>query len=176
MKQEIVHKSKWFWPWQDDKEETWLEQMSKQGLHLKQVKIWGGYDFIKAAPKDYIYRLDFRDSLKQKDKEAYLHLFTDLGWEHIGEMNGWQYFRRESQSEEAQELFTDADSKIQKYRRILTWVGLSYPSYLVIFVALWSSYPEWAMWLTIAIILLTSTIWLLMSVKLWQRINQLKAL
>jgi hypothetical protein len=94
----------------------------------------------------------------------------------MGEMNGWQYFRREAQPDAARELFTDADSKIQKYKLILTWVGLSDPSYLVIFVPLWGEYSEWAMWLTISVIIFTSIIWLWMFVKLWQRIDQLKAL
>ncbi len=37
MNQSIVRISKWFWPWQDDKEEAWLEELSRQGLHLKRA-------------------------------------------------------------------------------------------------------------------------------------------
>jgi hypothetical protein len=176
MKKDAIRKMKWFWPWQDAREEAWLEEMSKQGLHLKQPHIWGEYEFIKSLPKSYLYRLDFRDSMKQKDKDAYVRLFTDLGWEHIGEVNGWQYFRREANPGDPQELYTDVDSKIQKYNRLLTWLGLMYPSYLVIFIALWSEYPEWAMWLTVGIILTTSAVWLLITAKIWQRIRQLKKL
>ncbi len=31
---ERVIEHKWFWAWQDDKEERWLEEMSERGLHL----------------------------------------------------------------------------------------------------------------------------------------------
>jgi hypothetical protein len=176
MTQAIINKSKWFWPWQDDLEETWLEQMSLQGLHLKQAHVGAQYDFVEGVPQKYVYRMDFRDSMKQKDKEVYLQLFTESGWEYLGEMNGWQYFRRQSQPNAAQELFTDSDSKIQKYNRFLNWFGLAYPSYLVIFVALWSENTEWIMWFMVGILILISTLWLVVTVKVWQRIKQLKAL
>jgi hypothetical protein len=84
MNQAIVRKVKWFWPWQDDLEETWLEQMSQQGLHLNQTHIPITYDFVQAPSQNYTYRLDFQDSLKPKNKDEYLRLFTDAGWEHWG--------------------------------------------------------------------------------------------
>jgi len=34
MKENLIRKTKWFLPWQDHKEEVWLEEMSKQGLHF----------------------------------------------------------------------------------------------------------------------------------------------
>lgn len=176
MTQTIVRKSKWFWPWQDDLEETWLEQMSQQGLHLKQVDIPVQYYFVQGPPQDFIYRLDFQDALKQKNKDEYLRLFTDAGWEHLGQMGGWQYFRKLSQPGEDREIFTDAETKIQKYNRFLTWFGLAFPSYLIIFVALWTSYPEWIMWLNVGVILVFAALWGVIELKVSQRIKQLKAL
>lgn len=176
MEQKTIHKTKWFWPWQDGKEEAWLEQMSRQGLHLKRADLFAQYGFTPGQPQDYTYRLDFQDQLKQKSKEEYLRLFTDAGWEHLGQMGGWQYFRKLTQPGEEDELFTDAETKIQKYNRFLAWFGLSYPSYLVVFVALWGSWPEWMMWLNVAIILIFAVLWIIVSLKVSQRLKELKSL
>lgn len=176
MNQPIVRKTKWFWPWQDEQEETWLELMSQQGLHLNQTHIPVTYDFIQGPPQNYTYRLDFQDSMKPKNKDEYLRLFIDAGWEHLGQMGGWQYFRKLSQPGEEREIFTDSGTKIQKYNRFLNWFGLAFPSYLIIFVAIWSNYPEWLMWLNVGIILAFAILWAVISLKVAQRIKQLKAL
>jgi len=65
----IIHKTKWFWPWQDNLEEAWLAQMSQQGLHLKQAHRLARYDFVKGTPETYAYRLDFQDPLKNERRE-----------------------------------------------------------------------------------------------------------
>ncbi len=176
MTQTTVRKRKWFWPWQDHQEEAWLEQMSRQGFHLTKPRVLGQYDFIQGQPWEYVYRLDFRDAMKRKDKDGYLRLFADDGWEYLGETNGWQYFRKGLASGEETELFTDPDSKVQKYNRYLTYLGVIFPSYLVVFVAFWGSWPEWMMWLNIAVILLCAAFTIVLSVKISQRIKQLKAL
>ena len=176
MEKTLVRKSKWFWPWQDAQEEAWLEQMSRQGLHLNQVNIPVQYDFVRGQPQNYIYRLDFQDTLKQKNKETYLGLFAEAGWEHIGQMGGWQYFRRLSKPGEENEIFTDSETKIQKYKRFLTWFAVSYPIYFAIFMAVLSDRPAWVMWLVIGFVLSLSTLWAVITLKVWQRINQLKTL
>lgn len=176
MNNQIIRKTKWFWPWQDQEEEAWLEKMSHEGFHLKQPRSLGRYQFIPGRPSDYVYRLDFQDSLKNKSKDDYLQLFTETGWEYLGEMGGWQYFRKSSQTSEGSEIFTDPDTKIAKYNRYLTYLGFIFPSYLVIFVAFWGTWPDWMMWLNIAIILIASAFSIVTSVKITRRIKALKAL
>ena len=176
MKETMINKTKWFWPWQDDQEEAWLEQMAQQGLHLKQAGSFARYQFIQGQPQNYIYRLDFQDAQKQANKEAYLRLFADAGWEHLGQKSGWQYYRKPSRPGDEEEIFTDAETKIEKYNRFLAWFGLAYPSYLVVFVALWSSWPEWMMWLNVGIMLVLAVVWAIISLKVSQRIKQLKTL
>ncbi len=130
MENTIARKFKWFWPWQDEQEEGWLRKMSQQGWHLRpvggQVRVgrWhlpvgllGIYSFVVGEPMDYVYRLDYQPSLK--DKQDYLQLFHDAGWESIGAREGWRYFRKEGGPEEVIEIFTDGESKIGKYKRQL---------------------------------------------------------
>ena len=32
-----IKKTKWFWAWEDEKEEAWLSEMASEGLHLETV-------------------------------------------------------------------------------------------------------------------------------------------
>ena len=126
MTNEIVTKTKWFWAWQDEKEETWLTEMAHQGLHLDNVPFPGRYQFKSGEPADYVYRLDYQ-SLRGKDKDSYLQLFADAGWENVGEMGGWMYFRYEVTNGEAPEIYSDRESKIGKYQRVMLYLIIFLP-------------------------------------------------
>jgi hypothetical protein len=138
MAKTTVRKFRWFWAWQDEKEEVWLEEMSRKGYHLITVALPGIYTFAVGEPRRYVYRLDYQPYSK-KDRDDYLQLFSDAGWEHIGGMSAWQYFRKEAGPGETPEIFTDVESKVAKYKRLL--------GYLFIFIV-----PIW----TIFIINLTA--------------------
>jgi hypothetical protein len=183
MQKKVVTKFKWFWAWQDEVEEQWLGKMSKKGYHLSSVGLPGFYTFTVAEPYNYSYRLDYQMFYK-KDKREYLQLFLDAGWEHIGEMSAWQYFRKEARQGETHEIFTDAESKIAKYKRVLTWLGFFY--IMLIFIVserilgfggrIWGEdpYPWWG-----NVQLITLSVLLLLTfaiIKLTLRIRQLKKL
>ncbi len=108
---------RWFWAWDDDKEESWLREMAQQGWHLRSVALPGRYTFEQCEPRDFVYRLDY--FTEQKDIVNYLQIFQDAGWEYMGEMNSWRYFRKEAFQGEALEIFSDNESKARKYQRIL---------------------------------------------------------
>ncbi len=72
MKETLVVKSKFFWHWEDDKEEAWLTQMAKQGLHLVKPGALSRYTFVQGEPRNEIYRLDFIQSDKKDDAYQYL--------------------------------------------------------------------------------------------------------
>jgi hypothetical protein len=110
-------KFKLFFAWQDDKEELWLRQQALEGWHLTALGLPGFYHFTQGEPQDVIYRLDFTSS--KVDFAEYKQLFCDAGWEHVGSMSSWQYFRKPAQTKGADEIYTDPESKIEKYRRLL---------------------------------------------------------
>lgn len=130
MTNELVIKRKWFWAWQDEKEEAWLTEMARKGLHLNDILFPGSYQFKNGEPADYVYRLDYQ-SLKTKEKDSYLQLFEDAGWEQVGEMGGWMYFRFEAAAGEAPEIYSDRESKIGKYQRVLTYLAIFLPLMVV---------------------------------------------
>jgi hypothetical protein len=127
---ETVNKTKWFWAWQDDKEEKWLGEMSRQGLHLQHPGVFGQYTFEQGAPSEFAYRLDFVTISKKK--ADYYQLFQDAGWEHVGEVGGWQYWRKEVVDGKVPEIFTDNASKIQKYQRLIGFMVIFFPIYVVL--------------------------------------------
>ena len=141
METEVCVKFRWFWAWQDDREEEWLGRMSREGWHLSKFGYPGFYFFRKGEPKIFAYRLDFQTS-RMKDRDAYLQLFQDAGWEHLGNMSAWEYFRKEANPGEAPEIFTDPVSKIQKYQRVLRFLVIFFPIIVIINSVLWKNLPE----------------------------------
>jgi hypothetical protein len=72
-----------------------------------------------------VYRLDYISSLKKDDH--YFQLFKDANWEYVGEMMGWQYWRKEAADGSSDEIFTDSESKMKKYRRLLGFMAIFLP-------------------------------------------------
>jgi hypothetical protein len=116
---EVVRRYKVFFAWQDENEERWLRAKARdEGLHLASYTPPCVYRFRRGERADYAYRLDFQTTRRQ-DEADYVQLFADAGWEHVGRMGSWHYFRKPVLAGEAPEIFTDPASKAQKYRRLL---------------------------------------------------------
>ena len=148
-----LKQSRWFWAWEDDKEEAWLREMANKGWHFVAMSGLVNYTFTQGEPRDMVYRLDHMPN--DKDKVDYVQLFQDAGWEYAGQsFNGWQYFRKEAVKGEAPDIFSDNESKARKYRNILfIFVGLL-PIIIINMITLnRSTYPI-AEWLTLVFYLL----------------------
>ena len=86
-----------------------------------------------ARPQEVLRKL--RASLKPdgrlgKDKAHYLQLFHDAGWEHLMDHLGWQYFRQTVLDGASPEIFSDNESKVQKYERLLVFLVMLLPLYI----------------------------------------------
>lgn len=126
-----MKKFKVFWVWQDEQEEAWLREMSLQGWHLCELNFPTVYTFERGAPQDLVYRMDFIATSTKR--EEYLQLFNDAGWIHLGQMGGWQYFRKPNADGSAPEIYTDAESKMQKYGRLLVILIVFLPIMMINF-------------------------------------------
>jgi len=120
-----ITKFKWFWAWDDEKEESWLSNMAREGWHLKDLGLPGNYTFESGEPREDYYRMDFITN--RRDFQNYIQLFKDAGWEHLGELGGWQYFRTNAEETVIPEIYTDKDSKIQKYQRLIAYLIIFFP-------------------------------------------------
>ncbi len=117
MSAQLVRKFRWFWDDADHAMERWLQDMARQGLHLKRVScIRTVFVFERGKPLDVAYRVDF---LLLRKAPAYVQLFNDAGWEHVDESLGWQYWRAPMVAGRSPEIFTDVESQITKYKRLL---------------------------------------------------------
>ena len=109
--------NKWYWVWEFDKEERWLNEMAMQGWALCGVGFCR-YTFEACEPGEYTIRTEMRDS----DPE-YLSFMEDIGAEYVGRVVQWIYFRK--RAEDGPFDIFDLDAKIDHLSRIakMLWIG-----------------------------------------------------
>ena len=108
---ERMTKHRWFWAWEYEKEERWLNEMAAQGWVLAEVGFCR-FTFARCEPGAYTVRLEMRPH-----DEQYLSFMEDTGAEYIGRCIRWVYFRRSSELGPF-DLFSDLDSKLAHLRKI----------------------------------------------------------
>jgi hypothetical protein len=113
---EYEYRTRLSFAWNFRKDEKWASGLSAQGLHLEKPGLFRNR-FVRKDGERYVYRLDYH-SLRGKALKGYLTLYADAGWEHIGTVVGWHYFRKDYAPGETFELYTDSASLKQFYVRI----------------------------------------------------------
>lgn len=109
---------RWFWVWEFDKEEQWLNAMAQSGWVLAHVG-YGSFTFSPCEPGEYTVRMEMRGW-----DEEYLSFVEDTGAEFICRLFQWTYYRRRSELGEFN-LFSDLDSRLKHLNRISrTLLGL----------------------------------------------------
>jgi len=102
-----------------EREEPFLNEMSQTGWHLFKTNYWC-YTFRKGESVDYQYRMDFVS--KQLGRAEYIQLLQDAGWEIVDtrrdELGIWAYCRKPRSDDDMLELYTDAESKLERIRHI----------------------------------------------------------
>lgn len=175
MNKQTLKKFRLFWAWQDEKEEAWLREMAKQGWHLQSFSGPGIYNFLRGEAKDVVYRMDFRTTTKQ-DKQEYLQIFQDAGWEYVGELSSWQYFRKEFKPGEELEILTDAESKIAKYQRLLAMLVIILPILIMFNNSMIHQEGSWIVETARFLIILFMLFYIYCVLMILRRISQLKRL
>jgi len=114
---------KWFWIWDFDKEELWLNEMAAKGLSLISVG-WCRYDFEDCIPGEYTIRLEL---LKEKpmhpESVNYMEFLEETGAEHVGSYMRWIYMRKRKADGDFL-LFSDRVSRIRHLTGIIRFIGL----------------------------------------------------
>ena len=109
---------KWFWAWEFDKEEQWLNDMAAKGKALVSAR-YATYEFEDSTPGEYAVRLEMLENAPtHPESEKYIHFFEETGAEHVGSVMRWAYFRKKT-SDGAFDLFSDIPSRIKHLNRIL---------------------------------------------------------
>jgi len=114
MKDTVVHKLYWDF----EKEEHWLNTMAAKGLALTHFS-WGTYRFEPSTPGQWTYRIELLPELpSQPASREYLAFMAETGARAVATYMGWVYFRRPTEDGPF-ELFSDLDSRIAHYKRVL---------------------------------------------------------
>ncbi len=103
-----------------EEEEAHLRQKHNEGYAFEKVEFPGFYYFRECEPEDVIYKLDFNPQ-KKDERDGYLQMYADYGWEYIQDMNDYSYFRKSAAAAEADgeaEIFNDNESKLDMMERI----------------------------------------------------------
>lgn len=118
-------KFKVFFAWQHEKEERWLNKMSKQGLELIGVGFCR-YIFKENKEEEFEYKLEFMNDLPSNYKShEYIRFLEETGIEFVGSFFRWAYFKKKS-SEVPFEIFSDIESRVSHYKRIrLLLIGIT---------------------------------------------------
>ena len=112
---------KWFWVWEFDKEERWLNEMAAQGLALVSVGFCR-YDFEECAPGAYQVRLELLENQpSHAESQKYIGFIEETGAEQVGRFMRWVYFRKKT-ADGPFDLYSDLASRIKHLKRIIALI------------------------------------------------------
>ena len=114
-----VHK--WFWIWDFDKEEKWLNEMAAKGLVLSGVGFCK-YVFDDSPADSYNIRLELLENVpSHPESEKYIRFLEETGAEHVGSYMRWVFFRKKT-ADGTFDIFSDIPSRIKHLNRILAFM------------------------------------------------------
>ena len=114
---------KWFWVWEFDEEEKWLNDMARRGWVLESVG-FAKYTFAESGPDEYTVRLEMPEHMPASAEcQDYIDFVEETGAEYLGNVMKWIYFRKKREAGEF-DLFSDIDSRIRHMERITKPLGI----------------------------------------------------
>lgn len=114
---------KFFFVWDFDKEEKWLNEMAAKGLALVSTGFCK-YEFEDSLPGEYKVCLQLLDKMpSHPESQKYIAFMEETGAEHVGSFTRWVFFRKKA-SEGDFQLFSDNASKVRHLTTMLSFVAL----------------------------------------------------
>jgi hypothetical protein len=110
--------------WKNEEEEKWLGEMHQQGWKL--VKIFFRFQFVYAQPEKVIYKRDYQPGLKKNEREEYIKLYGECGWEYVTKQGDVYYFRIAEHEAEVPDLYTDMESKVEQVKKQFKLMVIAY--------------------------------------------------
>ena len=108
---------KWFWAWEFDKEEAWLNDMAAKGKVLVAVR-YMTYEFEDCTPGEYAVRLEMLENAPDTAEGlAYIDFVESIGVEYVGRVMKWVYFRKKT-ADGPFELHGDNATRIRRLKGI----------------------------------------------------------
>lgn len=109
--------------WKYEKEEAWLNAMSAKGMALTRYT-WCKYFFEDCEPGEYIYRIELLENLPSHPiSKDYIEFMEETGVECVTSYMRWVYFRKKAE-DGSFDIYSDIDSRISHYKRIVSFLGI----------------------------------------------------
>lgn len=106
-----------------EEEEKWVNEKAANGEYLTDVGFCR-YVFEDGEPGKYIYRLEMLDEFPSHYKSVkYLRFLEETGIEHVASILKWVYLRKKA-SDGPFDIYSDIDSKIKHYKRIINFANI----------------------------------------------------
>ena len=103
----------------NQKEQDWLNKLSKQGWALKKFFL-GFYKFEKCEPGEYEYQIDLMP--EGVDKQDYYDFMEEAGVEIVCRWYYWVFLRKKSSSNGEFKLYSDRESLKGHYQSIVKFL------------------------------------------------------
>lgn len=114
---------KWFFIWDFDKEEQWLNEMAAKGLCLVSTGFCK-YEFEDCTPGEYRICLQLLEkSPRNPEMQKYIEFLEQTGAEHVGSFTRWVFFRKKAADGDFQ-LFSDNASRVKYLTHMLSFITL----------------------------------------------------
>lgn len=114
---------RWFFIWDWEKEEQWLNQMAQEGW-LMEKQGFCRYVFQQGQPGSYQYRLELLEQNPcSKKSQDYIRFLEETGAEYMGNWLRWVYFRKPTEMGPF-DLYSDMESRMGHVKRILIFLAL----------------------------------------------------
>ena len=122
---------KWWWPWQPEKIEDFLESMAAQGWSLAAVRSSATrFVFEKREPRKVRFCVDYQG----KDTAQYRTLLADAGWRFEYTSSGWFIWSMAYEGERPV-LYTDTASLLMRNQTILRSLTAVFAAQIPLMVA-----------------------------------------
>jgi len=159
-----------------EKEERWLNEMAASGMALVGCR-WGLYRFEAGEPGRWIYRIELLSRGPRHPASVEERRFlTEAGVEVVAGFSRWVYVRRPA-AQGPFDLFTDLDSRIGHYKRVLTLLAtLTAAMASVVAAEIVLADGGWISGLATAVAATGATLLAIHTMRLARRVNRLKEL
>jgi len=120
-----------------DKEEQWLNDMLSKGWVCTKINSTGFYTFKNTTDLEQVIRIDCQQDLRKKDRTNYKQLYEDFGWQALKEKSYDGTFYWVKRKDGNDQLFSDNDSQIAKYKRLMkhssNWAILTFIWFMIFY-------------------------------------------
>ncbi len=104
--------------WDFEKEQRWINEHAARGEHLVR-HTWGTYVFEQGKPGEWTYRMELLGASPRKpETRSYLEFLAESGIETVAVSEQWAYHRKRA-ADGPFELYSDLDSRLAHYKRVL---------------------------------------------------------